>query len=173
MTEPVLYPIFLAGARSLCLSVYLSHGRLYSYFIVNFVMFCFPNNSVNTICQFLWLCHVFPYNSEWACRHKENKADCNMKKLELPHDSMTSPRYIDAQRKINEMKPLKERTANVSICVFIIRIILIQYQGRKRNYWNCRSDHITPHTTPLQGQGQISANFSASLEWTLRDIKSS
>jgi len=57
-----------------------------------------------------------------------------MKKLELPHDSMTSPRYIDAQRKINEMKPLKERTANVSICVFIIRIILIQYQGRRRNY---------------------------------------
>jgi len=52
-----------------------------------------------------------------------------MKKLELPHDSMTSPRYIDAQRKINEMKP-----------------------------------HITPHPTPLQGQGQISANFSASLE---------
>ena len=151
MTEPVFYTIFLAGARSVSSFVFL----------------------ITQSVRFLWLCHVFPYNSERACRHKENKADCNMKKLELPHDSMTSPRYIDAQRKINEMKPLKERTANVSICVFIIRIILIQYQGRKRNYWNCRSDHITPHPTPLQGQGQISANFSASLEWTLRDIKSS
>lgn len=33
--------------------------------------------------------------------------------------------------------------------------------------------HITPHPTPVQGQGQISANFSASLEFTLLDIKSS
>lgn len=33
--------------------------------------------------------------------------------------------------------------------------------------------HITPHATPLQGQGQSSANFSASLEWTLLEIKSS
>ena len=32
---------------------------------------------------------------------------------------------------------------------------------------------ITPHANPLQGQGQTSANFSASLEWTRRDIKSS
>jgi hypothetical protein len=30
-----------------------------------------------------------------------------------------------------------------------------------------------PHPTPLQGHGQISANFSASLVWTLLDIKSS
>lgn len=46
-----------------------------------------------------------------------------------PQDNITSPRYIDAQRKINEMKP-----------------------------------HMTPHAQPLQGHGQISANFSASLE---------
>lgn len=32
---------------------------------------------------------------------------------------------------------------------------------------------MTPQPTPLQGQGQTSANFSASLEWTLRDIRSS
>lgn len=36
-----------------------------------------------------------------------------------------------------------------------------------------KSYQITPHATPLQGQGQTSANFSASLELTLRDIVSS
>lgn len=36
-----------------------------------------------------------------------------------------------------------------------------------------KTHQITPHPKPLQGHGQTSANFSASLEWTLRDIKSS
>jgi hypothetical protein len=39
---------------------------------------------------------------------------------------------------------------------------------------SCYEAHqITPHANPLQGQGQTSANFSASLELTLRDIRSS
>lgn len=32
---------------------------------------------------------------------------------------------------------------------------------------------MTPHPIPLQGHGHSSANFSASLELTLREIKSS
>lgn len=85
------------------------------------------------------------------------------KKTESPQDNMTSPRYIDAQRKINEMKPLKERTANVNACLYH-QDYLNTISWEKKKLLNCRADHITPHAKPLQGQGQISANFSASLE---------
>lgn len=47
-------------------------------------------------------------------------------------------------------------------------ILEVQY------FLGCRCAHqMTPQPTPVQGQGHTSANFSASLELTLRDIRSS
>jgi hypothetical protein len=49
-----------------------------------------------------------------------------MELYESPQDNITNPRYIDAQRKMDEMKPLKKITAIVSMVFFSIKIIIIQ-----------------------------------------------
>jgi hypothetical protein len=71
---------------------------------------------------------------------------------------MTSPRYIEAQRKINEMNPLKGRTANVSMGVFTIWIVLIQHQGiQKKITIETRS---WPYNTPCKTIARARAYFS-------------
>lgn len=84
------------------------------------------------------------------------------------YDRITSPRYSDAQRNINDIIPLnikkqmirKEDILSLSLSLYCNEL------GLKI------SNQMTPQPQPVQ-QGQISANFSASLEWTLRDIRSS
>jgi len=85
-----------------------------------------------------------------------------MKKLELPHDSMTSPRYIDAQRKINEMKPLKERTANVSICLYH-QDYLNTISREKKKLLKLQSG---PYNTPSNTIAGARADFSKLLSIT-------
>jgi hypothetical protein len=76
---------------------------------------------------------------------------------------MTSPRYIEAQRKINEMNPLKERTANVSMGVFTIWIILIHQGIQKKLTIETRS---RPYNTPCKTIARARAYFSKLLSIT-------
>lgn len=78
---------------------------------------------------------------------------------------MTSPRYIDAQRKINEMKPLNERTETVIICAFIIRIILVYYKERKEAIENLKL-LSRPYNTPSKTIARARADFSKLLSIT-------
>lgn len=109
----------------------------------------------------------------------------SFRKQVVPQDKMTSPRYIDPARNKNDIIPLQAVfTRNVSNMTEIIMKSLHHHYTSYAvsSYFSAHalsklkvslSHHIHPHPTPLQGQGQISANFSASLEWTLRDIRSS
>lgn len=82
------------------------------------------------------------------------------------YDRITSPRYSEAQRNINDIIPLNIKKQMIRKEDILSLSLLCNELGLKK------SNQMTPQPQPVQ-QGQISANFSASLEWTLRDIRSS